>query len=475
MPDHAERVQNWYARHTGWRGWEDLSDTELRKWTHWFRHHSRVLSGGGHLQQNVPTTLAIVCCIDAQQAMAQLQQLRLHLRALRAWLGKTRTCQCAIAVEKQISDAHDLEANRRGAKNTLMQLCGHALQREFRDMGHVEVHPTHSAVESRLQLAKWQQQDWWTLSSVRLVLQPPRVATVHDLAVAPPPPPAALGGAVAALAGGSSDDTASLVRELTDSDAWTDGVLLAPRATTNEVPTKAALVRHVRQDAHRRSSKTKHKKNKRAPAGKTPKLWLFYMDDRAPQPHQIKVHQAAATPEALPWTSHTARLHEPGERLARFVAHYVLPTPGPHVVLVPTWNASERVALTPECTAVGYKPSHPGVLKHVQPWVACDDASTLHECVRAGKKMVFHAHPGARDAWAAYMGALLQQQQQHKGAAVGGGGGGGDYHTLVQRMPLSALQKFGRTHVRDATPALHALLTEKLQQHTNEEVVWRAD
>ncbi len=406
MPDHGARIQHWYAKHTGWRAWEDLSNSELRKWMRWFRHHAGVLRGGG--LHNIPPTVAMVVNIPLEQVLPALQQLRRSLAALRTWIKGEQTLQCAVALQRHAE--HDFLEDH-SAKTRLVALCGAMVEREFRELGNVVFTYTESPVESDLHVQRWKAATWWRLASVR----------IESGTGGPPGLPAlALGKTLAT--------------------AWDGGHFFPPGPKL----TKAAMMRELRGGG------------KRGKRSKGPKLWLFYMDDSAPHPHQVKIH-AASVPETLPWTSHTSRLQEPGEKLARFVGSYVT-GPGPHLVLVPTWTPGERVELSPTCTAVGYKPTT-SVLQHVEPWVACEDTATMYECIRAGKQLVFRSSPSTRAAWGEYMRHLLGASDKDT------------YERMLGDLTPAKLRQFGKTHLADYTPAFHALLTEQLGK-SEQEVVW---
>ena len=164
--------------------------------------------------------------------------------------------------------------------------------------------------------------------------------------------------------------------------------------------------------------------------------------------------------EADVWYSSRIQLeigYEPGEKLARFVGTYI-GSKGQHLVLVPTWTVGESAQLTPNCTAMGYKPQ-PSVLQHVQPWVACDDTATMYECIRAGKQIVFRSTPATREPWAEYVSQLLTLSDKDT------------YERMVADLKPAQLRSFGQKHLRDRTPALHAELTERLSK-SEQEVVW---
>ena len=406
MPDHGARIQQWYAKHTGWRAWEDLSNSELQKWMRWFRHHAGVLRGGG--LHNIPPTVAMVVQIPLQQVLPGLQQLRQSLRAVGSWLQKDQTLQCAVVLQRY--SAHDFMQDH-SAKNRLVELCGAMVEREFRALGNVVFTYTESAVESELQIKRCKAGAWWRSASVRLE---------------------------SGTAGGQ-DTLPSLLLANTLQQAWQGEHFFPPGPKL----TKAALTRHLSGGGKR--------------SKKAPKLWLFYMDDSAPHPHQVKIH-AASRAEALPWTSHTPRLQEPGEKLARFVGTYVT-GPGPHLVLVPTWAPGERAELSPTCTALGYKPTTTSLLQHVQPWVACEDTATMYAAIRAGKQLVFRSSPSTRGDWGEYMQHLLPLSDQDT------------YESMLKTISPAQLREFGKTHLTDYTPAFHTLLTEQLNK-SEQEVVW---
>lgn len=402
MPDHGTRVQQWYAKHTGWRAWEDLSNNELSKWMRWFRHHASVLQGGG--LHDSPPTVAVVVAISLEHVLPGLQQLRRYLTALQSWIKSDQTLQCAVALQRH--STHDF-LHDHSAKNRLLTLCCAMVSREFRALGNVVFSYAESRVEADLHVQQWKKAAWWRSAVVRVEL--------------------------------GSTGTSSLP-SLQHGD-WLKRHFFpaAPKLT------KAALVRDIHGGGKKR--------------GKAPKLWLFYMDDSAPHPHQLKLH-AASPAEPLPWTSHTPRIHEPGEKLARFVATYVT-GPGMHVVLMPTWSVGERAELSPTCTAVGYKPAHTGVLAHVEPWVACEDSSTLHACARAGKHIVFRSSPATREAWGTYMGQLLPLSDK------------ASYERMLDDVPPAKLRQAAQTHLVDSTPDLHAALTAQLERNARE-VVWES-
>lgn len=400
MPDHGTRIQHWYAKHTGWRAWEDLSNSELNKWMRWFRHHSSVLHGGG--LHDSPPTVAVVVAIPLQQVLSGLQQLRRYLTALQSWSKGDQTLQCAVSLQRH--STHDFLQDH-SAKNRLLTLCCTMISREFRSLGNVVFSYAESPVELELHVQQWKKAAWWRSAAVRVELGSTGTSTLPSL----------------------------------QHGEWMSHHFFPPTPKL----TKTVMMRSIHGGGKKR--------------GKAPKLWLFYMDDSAPHPHQLKLH-ASSPPEPLPWTSHTPRIQEPGEKLARFVASYVR-GPGTHVVLMPTWTVGERAELGPSCTAVGYKPPHTGVLAHVEPWVACDDPGTLQACARAGKHIVFRSSPSTREAWGTYMGQLLPLSDRDS------------YEGLLQDVPPAKLRQAAQAHFSDSTPEFHAALTKQLERNERE-IVW---
>ena len=163
----------------------------------------------------------------------------------------------------------------------------------------------------------------------------------------------------------------------------------------------------------------------------------------------------ARTP--VPWTAALPDAQEPGEKMARFLAEHVLPHPGPHTVLCPSLSADESHEVVPgACTLRGFKPDprHLGsVLAHVEPWVACENTDIMHECIRAGKRLVFWAQPGTRAAWAQYAGQLMKHEKIK----------GTSYIEMVQSLSPAALRAWGQARLHSHAPALRARLEASLK------------
>ena len=85
----------------------------------------------------------------------------------------------------------------------------------------------------------------------------------------------------------------------------------------------------------------------------------------------------------------------------------------------------------------------------------------MQECVREGKRLVFHAHAGNHGAWARYMRRLVQTP----------GMKGDSYASMMRAARPAALRAWGRKHVHDYTPLFHTHISNAMQK-SEQTVMW---